>query len=558
MVEPENLAIAGSRRLDPMSIVAGAIVVATGAILGLFLLRGPVVALLAAGALTFAVSAVAAPRAFRIASYVGLVALPFVTALQTLRPDHYNYIAAFGVLVVGLVLLGAFQPRMVTPSLGTVALAYLATAASVALLLQRDLHGITLVSYLVIAAAMYTLLRRAGSAERRLVIVLLLSLAVIEATLAVAQTLTGGPIFPAVLPELLQSQRNYFAIILPGLSQSVTQGSGTFVHFNTLGALLAACLPVALGLWLERRSFVRLAAFAIIAAGLIATFSRGALLGAIAGILFALWFGEGRSRRASILLLVLTVSLVALLGLNVIHQYYQTTQNASIRVQTWQTAVNHALQRPSDLLAGSGYGYYRRAVLSAGVAGQTLTRESTYMSSLHRVPSSSLEFGLLGLTLTALWVVTTFRDGLRRMRPLSPPRWGESSACCVRRRSTMRCSLSAGSCSPCSWPSPKASPATLTRSSSQETSGAGQPDKPKSAPNAAVRRRARPRRMPPSRALATAMARCEAAAGCPGRSARLRTRPGLACCPISSMAGRKIASSRGLKCFAAMYERLWL
>jgi O-antigen ligase len=89
-------------------------------------------------------------------------------------------------------------------------------------------------------------------------------------------------------------------------------------------------------------------------------------------------------------------------------------------VQTWQTALDDALDHPSDLAVGSGYGYYRRSVLVMGLAGETLTRESTYMSSLHSSPLQLLlEFGLLGVVLGTLWLVTAFRSAMRARRPLT-------------------------------------------------------------------------------------------------------------------------------------------
>ena len=401
----------GPRYDGPARAAGVAIAAATALVLGLLILKGPLLALAAAACFTLAVGAVAAPRGFRVAAYVALGALPFISALTLFRPGQHDYSVYFAACALALVGLGAFQPRMFAAGSGTLFLSYLSIAATVAIIFRGGAGGVRDLAFILAAFAMYTLVRRADADERRLLVVLIIGFAVVQSVLAVAQSVTGWPVFPAVLPELLRSERNYFSYFIPGLSQLVTQGSGTFAHFNALGAVLSACLPLAFGVWLvRRRSPWRLIAFTLTAAGVVATFSRGALFGAVAGALFVLWLGPARSRRATVALVACVGILASLLGLNVAAQYYTTTQNLNIRAQTWQLALNDALEKPSNLVVGFGYEHFQRDVLGAGIGSKSITPETQYMASLHSGHLQLLlEFGVLGAALFAIWLVSAFR-----------------------------------------------------------------------------------------------------------------------------------------------------
>jgi O-antigen ligase len=343
-----------------------------------------------------------------------------------LRPEEIKYSIILTAAALGLVVLGALQPRMFVPSLGVACLAYLVVATTFTVLWREQYFGLADLAYVPLAFAMYTLVRRSDEAERGLVIALLLIFGTVQSLLAVTQSIAGWPVFAEVLPELHQSERNYFSVLVPGITRLVTQGSGTFSHFNSLGALLSACLPLALGVWLARRRSVwRLTALVVTAAGLIATFSRGALLGAVVGMVFVLWFGASQSRRATIALSVAIVVLVGLFGANVLAQYYESTQNASIRVKTWNTALGDALDRPADLVLGSGFRYFGTTVLATGLGGEALTQRSGFINSLHSSHLQLLlEFGLVGFALGAGWVAATVRGALARGRRLAIPAVG--------------------------------------------------------------------------------------------------------------------------------------
>ena len=252
---------------------------------------------------------------------------------------------------------------------------------------------------------------------------------VIESLIAFSQTLFGWPVFPAVLPELALGGRNYFAYLFPGVSTTVIQGSGTLLHFNFLGAVLDICVPLAFGLWLVKlHSPLRAACFAITVLGVVATFSRGALIGTAIGVIFILLFQRSRSRRSLVVLGLCAAVLVGLLAANTFAQYYETTQNVNVRVETWRLALNQSLEKPSNLLLGYGFDHFHGAVLASGVGGVTTTVQTTIMAALHSgYLQILLEFGLVGLVLFGLWLYAVIRAGLAA--PRSPFRIMLLGAC---------------------------------------------------------------------------------------------------------------------------------
>jgi O-antigen ligase len=263
---------------------------------------------------------------------------------------------------------------------------------------------------------MYTLIRRAGAPERRLVLTMFLAFACIEALIGILQSWLGWPVFPLVLEGVVSEPRNYFSFLFTGTATVVRQGSGTFQHFNGLGSVLALALPVAFGWWLQRiaspwRALVAL----VITVGIVTTYSRGALVGAIAGCLLVLGLQKRQSRRVLGFLLGCAAVVVLLLALNTVSQYYQATQNVTVRVNTWERAVTSAQQAPSNLIFGFGFWHFQEAVLSTG--DLTTARRTGIMAGLHSgLLQLLLEFGVVGAVLFILWVFAAFRSGLGSSR----------------------------------------------------------------------------------------------------------------------------------------------
>lgn len=378
----------------------------------LALARGQQVVALALAALaTVSVTAIAHPQPYRMFAIAALLAFPLVNATPQLRPQDYDYLIYIGAFCLLLVGLGIYQAAPIPARLGTAYLGYILLAASITRIHDLGIQdGIRALSPLVAAFAVYVLVLRSDRMERRLLIGLLLLLASIESVIAILQVLTGWPVFSVVLPTLFSENRNYLAYFIPGMSSSVTLGSGTFYHFNLLGSILAMATTIAFGLWLEApRRWWTFALFALLASGTVATFSRGALLAVTLGILILLFSEYRRGRRQASIVIVSAVAVAAMLALNVATRYVEATGNISARESTWRFAVNDALERPSNLFFGYGFQHFQSAVLSAGDVNRAI-----YTNVLTLLHSGSLqlalEFGLVGLGLFLLWIFTVVRD----------------------------------------------------------------------------------------------------------------------------------------------------
>lgn len=384
------------------------------------LARGQFVpAIVLAAALFAAVTALAYPQAHHVVCAVAVGALPLVAAAAALQPTDHDYTLYVALYALLLVVVGLLRPHALPWTLGLAYLSYILAVGLVTVLTpSRDLR-VGSAATLLLALCAYILVHRCSPRVRRVWLGVILALAAVESCIGVAQALTGRPVFPTVLETLARSDRNYFAAIFSNLSPTVTQASGTFEHFNGLGALLVLATPIAFSLWLGRpRSAPRVLLVALLVAGTVATFSRGALLGTAAGVALTLFCDRDHSRRVFTVLVACLAGIALLLAVSTFTQYYQTTENVGIRTSTWSYAAETALDRPSSLLLGSGYQYYHTSVLSGGrAAGKTLAADSTIMSSLHSGPLQLLlEFGVVGVILFVAWLAAVLRSALGASR----------------------------------------------------------------------------------------------------------------------------------------------
>jgi O-antigen ligase len=379
----------------------------------LMLARGhAVLALVLASLLTVVVTAIIRPRAYRIAAFIGLFMLPFIAVVDALHPQDFNWPFYWSAFVLALVAVGVLQWRPLPRTWGTLYLGYLVAAGFAYFALRDDMGSFPDLVYILLAFGMYVLVRRADRSERRLLVGLLLGLGVVEALIGCLQSLRGWPVFPLVAEQLFASSRNYFAYVLPGVSTTAVQGSGTFSHFNGLGAVLVAVLPLAFGWWLGRlASPGRIAVMIVIGSGVVTTYSRGALLGSLAGCLLVLAYQRGRSRRALVLLICCVGLVAALLVASTAAQYYVATQNVDVRTETWALALNTAAESPSNLVFGFGYTYFHARVLSPDATARVV--HTGTMASLHSGPLQLLlEFGIVGTLLFIMWLLRAYRRGL--------------------------------------------------------------------------------------------------------------------------------------------------
>lgn len=236
----------------------------------------------------------------------------------------------------------------------------------------------------------------------------LLVFAVVESLLGLAQTLFGLEPFTALGGVGYSEPRNYLAVLVPGLSSQVRMATGTFAHFNGLGGLLSLVAPIVFGAWLHERTPRHLFSLLAVSAGLVATFSRGALIGALIGSLLVYWSANRLAATRVIRGAVLTLvgGLGALVLFQGVRDYAAATNNLAPRLEAWSLALQYSVTDPVKLLFGSGFGFFGSGFLgSAGVA-----------TRLHSAPVQLFaELGLVGVTLFSLAVLPRIRHGLRSL-----------------------------------------------------------------------------------------------------------------------------------------------
>ncbi len=379
------------------------------------LLRGhSIVAVLLATVTTASIAAIAQPRVFRLVAMTALLAVPLVQAIPVFRAQDFNYFLYAGALALVLVGLGMLQPTPLPGTWGLAYLGYVLFAASLVAVGTEGLDGVRLLPSLMASFGIYVLVFRSNAVDRRILLGGMLAFGAFQSLVSVSQAVWAWPVFTEVLPELHTGNRNYFAYVIPGLSPTTVLGSGTFYHFNLLGSILAMLAPVAFALWLQRmRSVWRLTLFVTLTAGTLATFSRGGLIGLGLGVGILLLGEYRRGRLRASAALVSAIAVVALLGANIVGRYVESTANASVRASTWRYAMDEALDVPSNLLFGYGFGHFHSVVLGPGYEG--LPVRSYLLASLHSgTLQVLLEFGVVGAILFALWLMSAFRSGVAR------------------------------------------------------------------------------------------------------------------------------------------------
>jgi len=275
---------------------------------------------------------------------------------------------------------------------------------------------------------LYWLLRRSSEHERSLFISLVLAFAVAQASIGICQSVFGFPTFRTVIPELAIEERNPLAFFFAGLSNDGASASGTFSHFNALGALLALALPL-LMYRIPRRLFrvCRPAALALIALGLWFTYSRGAWIGAALGVGAALWWlvrrgldnrqprRHRRRKRPWLWITVgITVGIALIATAGSLYEpgraYYLETNNVSSRVTTYRFVWDQTVSSPARVAFGAGFSRFHGDLLP-----QHRDEHPGILGSVHSVPLQILaEGGVLALTLLVLAVASPVAAPFRR------------------------------------------------------------------------------------------------------------------------------------------------
>lgn len=326
-----------------------------------------------------------------------------------LRPQDLNYYAyAIAAMVLSgtlAVLSGGIAWDRMWWFVGWL---FLSAAYSTVSIGPSPIYGLLVLPFGAAAAIMLLRHRRVNG---EVFLRLLLAFAVLQALLGLAQTLLDLKPFTALGSVIFSEPRNYLAVLVPGLSSQVRMATGTFSHFNGLGALLSLVAPMTFGAWLQEKTSRRLLVLVIVWAGLVATFSRGALLGAVLGSLLVYRAANRgtatRAIRASAL--VLAGGLGALALFQGVRDYAAATNNLAPRLEVWSLAIQASFADPVRLLFGSGFGFFGSGFLeTAGV-----------VTRLHSAPVQLLaELGLVGMVLFLLAVAPRLLRGLASGEPL--------------------------------------------------------------------------------------------------------------------------------------------
>lgn len=344
-----------------------------------------------------------------------LFVVPFTAIVPALHPKSQNYPAYYAVALVVFVATTILRRRRPpTIDVGVIFFAYLmctwlVLAASTPL--ARTYYPlITPVTEL----AIYVLvINRPFERTRPILLRGVVALGVVEATIGLSQSVLGRPTFTQVLPTLWTSDRGYVGYLLPGVLTRVTQGSGTFTYFNGLGALLVLSVSVAFGDWLShRRSIWRLAAFLVIFVGVVTTYSRGSLLGAMAGCAVVWWFSARRNSQQTVVAMVCVLAVAGASISALFVHYYTQTQNFTSRLTTWSYSVSYVLRHPSNIILGTGYSSFGQVILPA-VSGQP----SGPLLLVHSGPLQVLlELGIVGFALYLMTILVPIARSLDNPR----------------------------------------------------------------------------------------------------------------------------------------------
>ena len=289
---------------------------------------------------------------------LGFLFLPFIPALSFLNPGNINYSAYYSIFVTFyVVFLVMSSPKIKMDNClyyWVWFLFILFITWPVSFLIEN--YGY--LTYPFLAISIYIILKFYSTKEDYyFYLKIFLIFALVQALLGISQSFFGFPIFQNVSEAIFESNRNYLAFIFPSISSIVRSGEGTFEQFNGLASYLALALPIAYGLWKVRHTKKARWLMIFIALGLITTYSRGSLIGAILGLYFVIYITSPKKK------LIFWVSVLGIITLFILSSaiiaYYRATQNFSVREYTWIFTAEVALEQPVKLIYGYGPFYFR-------------------------------------------------------------------------------------------------------------------------------------------------------------------------------------------------------
>lgn len=195
-------------------------------------------------------------------------------------------------------------------------------------------------------------LLRTGQVTRATILKTLLMTGVSQALLGIFQSVTG-------IGADFQSNRGYLGYIGLG-SNTVWHGRGTTWHFNTLGNFLVINLLIFVPAFFRHVKQKKKALIwaGIILLGIITTYSRGSLLGLIAGTIFYLAVSQPNVKRSLMMVGAFVLFVIFPLAYMLSNSSYVETVSYDERLIVWQVPLAAITSSAKAMWFGSGLNSY--------------------------------------------------------------------------------------------------------------------------------------------------------------------------------------------------------
>jgi len=335
----------------------------------------------------------------------------FVPIFEFLHSSDINYSAYYAILVTLFIFILIIKRKKIEFDVLEIFFFYFLFHTIITWGLKDALLEYSSITYPFTAFSLYYLFSYENTSKITIYFLKILSITiVIESLLSISQSLFDYPVFQNILPDLYGSNRNYFSIFFPSISYYVKQGSGTFEHFNGLGALCALTVPIFFGYWYaNKREFTRFFILIGIILGLISTFSRGALLGSIIACYSIIVFNS-KFKKITFTINMFLIAILVLFLKNNLEAYFSISSNLNSRIDTWVFAIQDFKFNPLRILFGYGYNYFHKEILIG---------EKGVLSNLHSgLLQILMEQGVLGFLLFFIPLMKIFKELLSNKKNL--------------------------------------------------------------------------------------------------------------------------------------------
>lgn len=319
-------------------------------------------ALVIPGALVLGIVALAIPRRPEYGVAIALALVPFLSY----RPAVGNAILSRPVLAIalpalafGLAAYGLYAPgrgRFASGWLGAVLLAFLAVAVVSALQAIDPRSSVRSIFILAIAVALaFAVMQLCHTREQLLVV-------------------TAGAVLGLALSGAQGIVQHFTSDHLFGFysgGRIVTRVQGSFVHPNTYGAYVATLIPLAVGLAASRAAprtlrTLGLVALALAIPALVLSYSRGAMVGLVAGS--AIWSLRWRPRVTLAGVAVIAAVFLVLAPSTLRNRFNSSAASGDVGVRSdvWGAAVHVYDEHP---VLGDGPANFPHAYATLGASG---------------------------------------------------------------------------------------------------------------------------------------------------------------------------------------------